>query len=293
MWVVDWAKSHPQAAGLYTCFLIGVIVVYKTLTAKATGAYDYILTLSAALQTLAFGLLDFDTKSNVGEGLSEKMLVTFALAHLMRISTTFTGEGYIPEDNTADVCLYQSLEVAGVFFLLHKTNNMKAARTMNQIAQGLERWSMVGGMILTAMFLGYFSKSTGHNSLWMDWAWMSSVWLEAFSMLPQVHLLVSATAPYVDETAVHFAGLTLSASGFFALFWGRVAKERYSEFEKTGEHIFFVAIMVAAVIRVCLCSVYFLVFMKTSRGLKGALVSSGKGEYELCKSDDAPDLDEL
>ncbi|CAK0880973.1 unnamed protein product [Prorocentrum cordatum] len=293
MWVIDWAKSHPQAAALYTCFAVGVLVVYRTLTTKATGEYDYILTLSAALQTLAFGLLDFDTKSNVGEGLSEKTLVAFLLAHMARTSTTFTGEGYIPEDNTADVYLYQLLEVAGVAFLAHKLNKVKAARSMNQIAQGVERWSLVGSMVGLALALGYFTKSTGHNQFWMDWAWMASVWLEAFALFPQVYLLISAAAPYVDDTAVHFAGLTLSASGFFALFWGRAAKDRYNEFEKTGEHLFFIAIMGAVMVRVTLCSAYFYVFMKTSRGHKGALVSSGKGEYELCMSDDQTDFDEL
>jgi hypothetical protein len=293
MWVVDWAKTHPQAAALYTCFAVGVLVVYRTLTTKATGEYDYILTLSAALQTLAFGLLDFDTKSNVGEGLSEKTLVAFLLAHAARTSTTFTGEGYIPEDNTADVYLYQLLEISGVVFLAHKLNKVKAARSMNQIAQGVERWSLVGGMVGLALVLGYFTKSTGHNQFWMDWAWMSSVWLEAFALFPQVWLLISAAAPYVDDTAVHFAGLTLCASGFFGLFWGRAAKDRYSEFERTGEHLFFIAILGAVLVRVTLCSAYFYVFMKTSRGHKGALVSSGKGEYELCMSDDQNDFDEL
>merc|ERR1712039_721519 len=50
----------------------------------------------------------------------------------------------------------------------------------------------------------------GHNDWFADLSWMFSVWLEAFALLPQVWLLTKASQ--VDETAVHFASLTLGAS---------------------------------------------------------------------------------
>jgi hypothetical protein len=103
----SYIREHPRAAVLYGSVAVGCLIVYKTLQAKATGQYDYLLTLAAAFQTLAFGLLVSDTKSSVGEGLSEKTLWALFTAHVTRLSTTFWGEGYVPEDNTSDVFLYQ------------------------------------------------------------------------------------------------------------------------------------------------------------------------------------------
>jgi hypothetical protein len=264
---------------LYLLFALGCFYIYRTLEAKAGGAYDYLLTLSAGLQALAFGLLVVDTRSAVGEGLSEKALWAFLVAHTARISTTFWGEGYVPEDNTGDVYLYQTLEALGVALVAYMILKLSTVRTMHDVGQGYERWSLLIGMSSVAGVLAYFTKSTGHNDYFADLSWMFSVWLEAMALMPQVHLLWQGTTG-VDESALHFAGFTLASAVIFALFWGRCAKDRYAEFEADGQHIFFRGVLCAAALRVGLCGVYFYLFMKTTKG------SKGRGEYELCGQDE-------
>ncbi|CAK9090067.1 unnamed protein product [Durusdinium trenchii] len=99
---------------LYGGFAVICLLVYYKLEAPANAAYDYWLTLAAGLQVMGFAMLAMDTTSSAAEGLSEKSLWAFIIAHVTRISTTVWGEGYIPEDNTGDVFLYQGLEVLGV-----------------------------------------------------------------------------------------------------------------------------------------------------------------------------------
>mmetsp|Transcript_40924 Transcript_40924/g.66126 ORF Transcript_40924/g.66126 Transcript_40924/m.66126 type:complete len:282 (-) Transcript_40924:141-986(-) len=277
--IMSLPSEQPRTFMLYMVFLAGCLFVYCTLQAPESGAYDYILTLSSALQSLAFAVLAFDTRSSANEGLSEKTIWAFMIAHVTRISTTFWGEGYVPEDNTGDVYMYQILELSGVLLMFFQIMKLSAIRSAHDVGQGMERWSMVGGMAVVSVFLALLTKSTGHNDYYADLSWMFSVWMEAFALGPQVHLLFTG-ASKVDESATHFAGLTLAAAVFFSLFWGRVAHDRYSEFEKDGEHIFFRGILLAAVIRVVLCSAYFYLFNSTA--------SKGKGrtEYELCASDE-------
>lgn len=278
MWVGEMIRERPRAAALYAAFFIGVVTIWKTLQARATGQYDYILTLSAALQSLAFGLLVFDTKSTVAEGLSEKTLWAFFIAHVTRLSTTFWGDGYIPEDNTSDVYLYQSLELSGVLMLGYELLKLQTVRNIHDVGQGMERWTMLGGMVGVALILGWKTKSTGHGDYFADISWMFSVWLEAFALGPQVMLLINKG--FVDESAMHFVGFTLMASLTFAFFWLRNSRDHYAEFADYGEHGFFWAIGTAALIRVGLCGAYgFLFFRSRNKGGRGA-------EYEMCPHDE-------
>jgi len=281
MSVVTFIQTRPRSAALYALFFVGCLTIYKTLRAASTGQYDYLLTLSAALQALAFALLVLEGKSSVGEGLSEKSLWAFLVAHVTRVSTTFWGEGYVPEDNTADVYLYQLMELSGVVLVAFKLLSLTTLRTIQDVGQGMERWTMLIGMAGVSLVMAWLTKSTGHNDYFADLSWMFSVWYEAMAMAPQVYLLLTGTHHNIDESAAHFAGLTLASSLAFALFWGRTARDRYADFEKEGAHGFFYAILSAAAIRVMLCSVYVYLFTRNTTG------SKGRGpEYELCAQDE-------
>lgn len=275
--------QKPKAAALYGCFFVGCLVVYLGLDGRQNGAFDYLLTLSAALQALAFAVLVFDSASNVNEGLSEKTLWAFIIAHVARISTTFWGQGYVPEDNTSDVFLYQTLEVTSVLLLIFHLLKLAATRSQTDVGQGLEKWSLLIGMVVASLVLSSFTKSTGHNDYWADLNWMFSVWLEAMALAPQVWLLLSVGQ--IDDSVAHFGGLTLTGSVVFAMFWGRVARDRYSEFQKDGEHIFFIGILAAAFIRVGLCSIYVYLFFKTTQS-KGGYSLGGRPHYELVGTDE-------
>merc|ERR1719401_1341586 len=130
------------------------------------------LTLSASLQALAFGLLALESKNAVGEGLSEKTLWAFFIAHVTRLSTTVYGEGYVPEDNTADVYLYQILELTGVLVLTFQLLKISATRTMHEAAQ--ESWNMLIISGVVSLVMAWFTRSTGHNDLLADVSWMFS-----------------------------------------------------------------------------------------------------------------------
>jgi hypothetical protein len=279
--VKGFVQNRPRTAALYASFTIGCIVVYQVLETKASGVYDYMLTLSACMQALGFAILTLDTRSAAGEGLSEKMLWAFFVAHISRISTTFWGPGYVPEDNTSEVYLYQLVELAGVALLGFKLLQLNAVRSTRNVGQGSEKWSTLGMMAAVALILAYFTKSTGHGDYFADLSWMFSVWLEAFAMFPQV--LVLRSTNLVDETAMHFAFLTFASAFTFTAFWLRQAHEQYSDDVKNGVDGFWYAILSAALIRFVLCGTYFVLFTNSSREFKR---SKGGGEYELVGTDE-------
>lgn len=92
----------------------------------------------------------------------------FIIAHVTRISTTVWGEGYIPEDNTGDVYLYQGLELMGVAIVVFQVMRLTAVRSSQDVGQGIERWSQVIAMCAVSAILAYFTKSTGHDDYWAD-----------------------------------------------------------------------------------------------------------------------------
>lgn len=286
--LLDFARDRPRTSGLYAFFLLGCCWVYRSLQFKsATGAYDYVLTFSAGLQALAFAFLVCDTRSQVAEGLSDKTLWAFFIAHVARLSTTFWGEGYVPEDNTGDVYLYQILEVSACVLLAWKLLTLSTVRLSHDVGQGMEQWNVLIGMVVVAMTLAAFTKSTGHNDYFADLSWMFSVWLDAFALVPQVRLL-AASGGQLDESAVHFAFATLAASFAFGAFWWKSAGERYQEFMRDGYHGFLFGIVTAAFLRVCLCLAYVYLFVRSSKTL---MKPKAKGEYELCQQE--LDEDEL
>jgi len=147
MWdAVATAQRHPRATALYMSFFLGCIAFWKLLQFR-TAALDYVLTLSASLQSLAFALLVVEAGGGCAEGLSEKALWAFFIAHVARLSTTMWGPGYTPEDNSSDVYLYQMLELAGVLMLGFYLLKLGSMRSMRDVGQTYERWSVLAGMV--------------------------------------------------------------------------------------------------------------------------------------------------
>jgi len=263
MW--DAVQRHPRATSLYLSFFLGCIAVWKFLDFR-NAALDHILTLSASLQSLAFALLVVEAGGGVGEGLSEKALWAFFIAHVTRLSTTLWGPGYTPEDNTSDVYLYQMLELIGVLVLGCFLLRLGSMRGMRDVGQGYERWSVLSGMVGTAMVLAYLTKSTGHNDWFADYSWMFSVYLEAFALGPQVMLLYNTNQ--VDDGPMHFVVLSCAASFAFGYFWGKNAWDQYADFQKDGAHVFYWGVLSCVAIRVVLCLtfLYLLVHKKNGKG---------------------------
>lgn len=254
--------ANPKNA-LYALFAIGCLVGYTFLQAQKTGVYDFILTLGACLQTLAFALLVVETAGSATEGLSEKSLWAFCIAHIARISTTIWGEGYTPEDNTSDIKLYQTVEVIGVLLCIFQLLKLTTLRSTQDVGQDKDRWTVLLGMCGLSVVLAYFTKSSGHNDYWADLDWMFSVWLESFAFLPQVQLMMQ-NAGRVDETAAHFAGLSMCAASAFGIFWFKHIKENgdlNAEYAN-GMATFTKGISAACIVRVALCAGYLYLFGK-------------------------------
>jgi hypothetical protein len=284
----EFVTNRPKTAALYGTFFVGFILIYRSLqvrTQDPTGQYDYVLTLSSAFQTLAFALLVLDTRSQVSEGLSEKTLWAFFVAQVSRVSTTIWGEGYAPEDSTADIYLYQILEICGILMVGFKLLKMTTVRTVQDVGQDLDRWQTLAVMIVVSLFLGWYTKSTGHDDYFADLSWMFSVWMEAFALFPQVKLLWASS--HIDESAVHFAMCTFASSLAFVGFWWRCVYDKYGEAQGEKDSpfkLFLWGVSICGLIRMCLCASYLYLFLRKTKSFKGALGT--KQEYELCLQDE-------
>jgi len=251
----EFVKAKPASAFLYVSFIGGLVALYKFMKYEHEyDQHDYILTLTAGFQTLAFAQLNLEMGKDAGEGLSEKMLWAFSIAQIARLSTTVWGEGYVPMDNTADIYLYQIVEVLGVLLIVFQLLKLAMIRNMQDVGQGSERWILVVIMTTVSGGLAYVTKSNAHGDYIADLVWMFSVWLEAFAVIPQVQLLWKHSR--ATESMQHFVALNLVASMSFVVFWGLCTQAQYTP----GLFNFFTGILSAGCIRVGLCAYYLHLF---------------------------------
>lgn len=274
------AQRNPRTTAVYLVFAIACIVIYRVIEYDdENDAHDHILTLSASLQVLAFALLLAETSQTAVEGLSEQTLWAFTISHIARLSTTLWGPGYVPQDNTSDVYLYQILEFAGAVMLVVYLVKLRATRVMRDVGQTSERWSQLTGMVIVSGGLSIFTKSTGHADYIADLLWMFSVWLESFALGPQVLLLRTTR---IEVGILHFVALTFLASFAFGYFWGHVAYDQWSD--NLGH--FFFGVLSAVAIRFSLCALFLVTFLRTTKNdHKDGLPTWYKNEHGISLED--------
>lgn len=259
MWIIAAAQRNPRTTAVYGIFAAACCVIYKAIEYDHEfAAHDHILTLSASLQVLAFALLVAETSHTAVEGLSEQTLWAFTIAHIARLSTTLWGPGYVPEDNTSEVYLYQILELVGAVMLVFYLAKLRASRAMRDVGQSSDSWTLLVGMMITSTVMAFITKSTGHGDYIADLLWMFSVWLEAFALGPQVLLSRSSRT---EEGIMHFVALTFLASFTFGYFWSHVAYDQWDDLLGT----FFWGILCAVVIRFSLCVLFLVTFLRSTK----------------------------
>jgi len=236
--------AMSRTTAMYAAFLTMCTFVYWNLEAPEYAKKDYALTLAAGLHVLAFALLTCNSRSRAGEKLSQRTtLCLFFLAHSTRLSASLIWGHYTPEDNTANVYLYQLLELSGLLILAYQLRKMIKFDVGER-----EKWDVMMSICIDSLFLAFLTKVSVHESGYNeDFVWMFAFWIETFALVPEILILLKSK--YADKAQLHFVSIASFSGvilGIFLIDW-TITDPRLHFLSRNCGLIF------AALVRVCLC----------------------------------------
>lgn len=263
--LLEIVRRDQKTATVYVLAGVGCFFIYLILKWTGLEMWDHYMTFSAVLQTMAFGLLAMKVQRNDVAGLSPTMMTAYCVSYVSRLSTTLTLQGYLPEDVTGEVYLYQLSEFAGLVIVGYCLSVVVNLRQRSGYMDDVQPESplTILGMIVVCAGLGLMTKSDGHNHYYGDWLWMFAQWMDSIAIAPQ--LWIVAQKKEVERRTSHFIALMIAARIVLSLFWISMMVDYELHWH------FAVGIMVTNILHVVLCADYMYYFACTIRAPKMAL----------------------
>lgn len=180
------------------------------------GSFSAVLTLSSAFQCFAFITLSLKiwTQKSVA-GLSKRSLILYLTSLVFRLFSTLFFNGYLPVDRSGDWvyqcadCISLALIVWLIFTITYKCNYSYQERQ--------DSLSMLIP-VCAAFVLAVLVHPDLNNFYTADISWTFALYLETFSMLPQLFMLTKIGGE-VEALTSHYI-VSVCASKFFAfIFW--------------------------------------------------------------------------
>lgn len=261
--LIDAARRDQKTTSVYAA--VGGVVFLIILLVKITGfgLWDHYMTLSAIIQSLAFALLAMKVQKNDVGGLSPSMLIAYCISYVARLSTTLTLKGYVPEDMTGDVYIYQLSELVGlviVGYCLYVVLDLRQKSADFAAEISAENQLVIPGMVLGCLIMGFMTMSDGHQHFLGDLLWMFAQWMESVAIIPQLWLV--SKKKEIERRTSHFIALMIVARVCITLFWSVVMLEidLYLNFK--------VGLIVTNAIHLLVCGDYMYYFVKTIQAPK-------------------------
>lgn len=214
----DPNKSFDKSTvATYAGFAFCVFCIWQIFSHTFTETLDHLLTFAAALQLIALATLAVKVGSwSTVEGLSLKMLICYLVSFSLRLSSTLFFPGYLPEDGTSDVYLYQLIEIGGCAtcaYLVYMAMG-PAARTYDKEGDNMPYWWIV---FVVSGVLAVLTHSDANNNKIFDIFWMVSQYLDGFSIIPQLWMV--SKSGKVERWTSHFIFWTIIGRVLLGAFW--------------------------------------------------------------------------
>lgn len=256
--LLEKARRDPKTAYLYMGIAAGCFFVYLVLLMTGMEFWDHWMTWSAVAQSMAFALLAMKVKASDVGGLSPTMMAAYCISYVARLSTTLTLQGYLPEDVTSDVYIYQLSELGGLVIVGHSLYRLMVLRqksaAMCREIETEEAW-VLPAMIFGCALLGLLTRSDGHDHFLGDWIWMFAQWMDSIAIAPQLWLV--SKKKEVERRTSHFIVLMIIARLAISWFWSTIIYNHDLYWEFTA------GIVLSNLIHLAMCGDYLYYFVAT------------------------------
>jgi hypothetical protein len=204
-------RLHARQILLYKCLALGLLAAWCLLLDASLGC---LVTLGAMTQATGFALLARKVVNDRSvAGVSRKMLLLNIVATVCRCQSTLFFHGYLPYFGMGEVLfpLFDIGVAAVAAYIIVLTFRFK--NTYSDDMDSL--W--VFWVLPLALAIGYFTRSNASGNTYSDTMWMAAVWIEAFSMLPQIWMGRSG-CNFTSVTS-HFVALIFVARLMGMIYW--------------------------------------------------------------------------
>jgi len=201
----------------------GVVAAYVLLIASGASMYHFvaaqefssILTMSAMLQTFAFGLLGMQIASSGHvQGISARALGLDALALVCRLSSTVWLDGYLPVDASGDWA-FQVVDAFSLLLVLWLLRQVLVVQK-NTYQEKEDSFPVIPVAVGAVLLAVIFHPDMDDMPLF-DIVWMAGVNISAIAVLPQLWLSAKAGGRMEALTSHYIVAMAVSRalSGLF------------------------------------------------------------------------------
>ena len=190
-----------------------IIIVYILISSKE---YSFLLVLSSLIQMFSFLiiLLKIIQFKNCN-GLSLNTLICYLLVLFGRLSSNLFYVTYLPNDDSGD-WFYQLTEIISftlIIYLIYLIK-IKFNETSDLNLDNIKYYYFTIPCLIIAIFI----HPTLNSNILTDTLWTFSMYLQTFSILPQIQLFINKKGKIENYTS-HYIALCGLSTLFSLLYW--------------------------------------------------------------------------
>ena len=190
-----------------------IIIVYILISSKE---YSFLLVLSSLIQTFSFLIILLKViKFKNCNGLSLNTLICYLLVLFGRLSSTLFYVTYLPNDDSGD-WFYQLTEIISftlIIYLIYLIK-IKFNETSDLNLDNIKYYYFT----IPCLIIAFFIHPTLNSNILTDTLWTFSIYLQAFSIFPQIQLFINKKGKIENYTSNYIALCGLSTL-FSILYW--------------------------------------------------------------------------
>ena len=190
-----------------------IIIVYILISSKE---YSFLLVLSSLIQTFSFLIILLKViKFKNCNGLSLNTLICYLLVLFGRLSSNLFYVTYLPNDDSGD-WFYQLTEIISftlIIYLIYLIK-IKFNETSDLNLDNIKYYYFT----IPCLIIAFFIHPTLNSNILTDTLWTFSIYLQAFSIFPQIQLFINKKGKIENYTS-HYISLCGLSTLFSILYW--------------------------------------------------------------------------
>jgi len=206
-------QKSLKGLGYWCVFFSLVLTGYKFFS---DGSFSAVLTLSSAFQCFAFAVLVIKVRTQQSvAGLSKRSLALYLTSLVFRLLSTLFYNGYLPVDRSGD-WVYQMADTVSLLLIIVLVRWVSKKYVHSYQAEQ-DTLSLAIPVVVAAV-LAVVVHPDLNNFFPADVSWTFALYLETFSMLPQLFMMTKIGGE-VEALTSHYVASVAASKFFTFIFW--------------------------------------------------------------------------
>ena len=254
-------KKRRKDLIFWTSIILIILLIFIFVSSKD---FSFFLVLSSLVQTCAFVIILIKvTNFQNCSGLSANTLICYAILLFARLTSTLFYPEYLPSDSSGS-WLYQLSDILSLFIcsLLIYLIYFKYKETSDIMMDSKIPFYYI---VIPSYILAIIVRSSLNGNAFCDINWAFSMYLETFSIFPQI-LLFTMKKGQIESFTSHYVALCGLSRLFSLIFWYDTYEELVTDDLFSGQYIGYFIIGAQIVQLIIMADYYYLYFKSILKG---------------------------